>query len=126
MHLVNNKVGAPAVQSHALMALYSGTSLGTLTPVQSFSSEEGTIVFKAQSNLTYYIAIDGFDAGQGAETANFTLTWGLNKSSRMADIDGDGNADQSVYRPTTGTWYSLGSVDNTLRAGQWGTNGDKP
>jgi len=126
LHLVNNKVGAPAAQAHALMALYSGTSLASLTPVQSFSSTEGTIVFKVQSNLTYYIAIDGLDAGQGAETGNFTLTWGLHKTSRMADIDGDGHADPSVYRPTTGTWYSLGSVDNALHGAQWGTNGDRP
>ena len=126
MHLVNNKVGAPAVKAHALMAVYSGTSLGALTPVQNFSADEGTIIFKAQSNLTYYVAIDGYDAGQGADTGNFTLTWGLNKSSRTADIDGDGSADLSVYRPTTGTWYSLGSIDNTLHAAQWGTNGDRP
>jgi hypothetical protein len=46
MRLVNNKVGAPAVQAHELMVVYTGSSLGSLTPVQSFSADQGTIVFK--------------------------------------------------------------------------------
>ena len=126
LRIKNTRVGQPSAEAQTLMALYTGTSVGSLTPVQSFSSTNGAIVFKAQPNVMYRIAIDGFDAGQGADLGNFSLTWAVHQTSRMADFDGDTIADLSVYRPTTGAWYSLGSVDGAFRAAQWGANGDKP
>lgn len=40
------------------------------------------------------------------------------------DYDGDGRTDPTVFRASTGTWYSLLSLTNSLKAQQWGTNGD--
>ena len=49
-------------------------------------------------------------------------------SMRTADLDGDGSADVSVFRPSTGTWFNLRSSTNyTLFATfQWGLSGDIP
>ena len=41
-----------------------------------------------------------------------------------SDFDGDGNDDFSLFRPTTGTWYTLNS--NGVGASTFGTAADKP
>lgn len=42
-----------------------------------------------------------------------------------SDFDGDGQTDLTVFRPSNGTWYTLGST-NVFRAVQWGQAGDVP
>ena len=60
-----------------LLAVYSGLSVSNLTPVVSddehgdFSA--GRVSFNAQANVTYRIAVDGFEGAAGY----FTLRWGL-------------------------------------------------
>lgn len=41
------------------------------------------------------------------------------------DFDADGKADPTVFRPSTGIWYILGSTSGT-RTEAFGTNGDRP
>lgn len=43
-----------------------------------------------------------------------------------SDFDGDLRTDVSVFRPSTGVWYALGSTDGVFRAQAFGQNGDKP
>ncbi|MGI8789198.1 MAG: FG-GAP-like repeat-containing protein [Pyrinomonadaceae bacterium] len=43
----------------------------------------------------------------------------------VADFDGDGRTDLSVFRPSDGTWYILQSGSNIFRAQPFGTSGDK-
>ena len=42
------------------------------------------------------------------------------------DFDGDGITDSNIFRPATGTWFTLNSGSNTVSIVQWGQNGDIP
>lgn len=121
------RVSNPAVPLNALFAVYVGSSLATLTPVTSgqFTGQSRFLV-TAQPGTTYYLAVDGFDGGQGAEVGNFAIKYGIARSDKVPDFDRDGRPDLTVYRPTTGIWYSIDSGAETLRSIQFGANGDKP
>jgi hypothetical protein len=43
-----------------------------------------------------------------------------------SDFDGDGAADLSVFRPSTGQWFVFNSGSNTFNIVQFGLNGDIP
>jgi hypothetical protein len=45
---------------------------------------------------------------------------------QMADFDGDGIGDLTVFRGSTGTWWWIQSSDNSIYAVQWGKSGDTP
>ena len=43
-----------------------------------------------------------------------------------ADFDGDGKTDLSVFRPSSGVWWLVGSATNTVSVYQFGMTGDRP
>lgn len=111
----------------SLFAMYTGSSVNALTEVargaRYFYSK---VVFTPTPGTTYYIAIDGHDGGSGANLVTTTVRFRPARVDKNPDVDGDGKTDLSVYRPTTGIWYSLESTSDKMRAVAWGTNGDKP
>jgi hypothetical protein len=53
-----------------------------------------------------------------------TQTTGMPRT--VADFDGDGRTDFSVFRPSNNYWYILHSADNSFRPQPWGASGDIP
>jgi len=72
-----------------------------------------------------------FCAQSRAEIANHVSASGGCMSTRNAaptrfDFDGDGKADLSLFRPSTGVWFILNSANASFSIFQFGQNGDKP
>ena len=117
-----------------LFAVYTGASVSSLTEVgRGKIGDFSKLVFVATPGTTYYLALDGYDAGSGSSTVSATIEYGPFRSEKVADFDHDGMADMAVFRPVTGTFYSNDTIapfftysDTRIRYLQWGTNGDKP
>jgi hypothetical protein len=117
----------PANVAFPLFAIYTGSSVDSLTEVaHTTSSSFPRLIVQAQADTTYYIAVDGSDSGAGAALGNFVLSIGITKDRNVADFDRDNRADITVFRPSSGTFYSLDSITDKFRAIRWGLNGDKP
>lgn len=104
------------------------TSAG-IVPTQ-FGTKSWTYTWQAPAvragKVTFYAA------GNGANSDNNTsgdFIYATSKStlsgSSIANFDGDIKSDISVFRPSTGVWYSLNSTDGNFQAVQFGSNGDK-
>jgi uncharacterized delta-60 repeat protein len=68
----------------------------------------------SQSDIDYAVA--RYDGGDSNTLGNRT----------PFDYDGDGRADVSVFRPSTGVWYIFYSGNSTVGVRAFGTNGDFP
>ncbi len=77
-------------------------------------SADGTVIFMS-SNRTGTI-------GNGDLYSAIRVS--VNRTS-TGDFDGDGRTDLTVFRPSNGTWYYLGST-NVFATVQWGLSGDVP
>jgi hypothetical protein len=60
--------------------------------------------------------------------ATYTATvWGQSGDvPQVADFNGDGITDVTVYRPSTGTWFVLPSDGGPYTATAWGISTDVP
>lgn len=61
------------------------------------------------------VAMDDFIYGEPRAT-----------ESHVGDFDGDGTTDLTVFRPSTGDWFTLNSGSNTFTSVRFGQNGDIP
>lgn len=61
------------------------------------------------------VAMDDFIYGEPRSTQYHT-----------GDFDGDGVTDSNIFRPSSGTWFTLNSGSNTVSFVSWGQNGDIP
>jgi hypothetical protein len=110
-----------------IAGIYSGTALNNLNLiVDTYATNHLELSFGPTPGQTYYFTLDGFDSGTGAEMGTFTIDYGITRDRKTADFDDDGLADLTVFRPSTGNWYTLDSVTGQLRSTQFGTNGDHP
>jgi hypothetical protein len=107
--------------------IYTGTALNNLTE-KMVNNRTGVneMTVTPTPGQTFYISVDGSFNGVSADLDSITLNYGITKAIKMADFDRDGRADITVFRPSTGTWYTIDSITDNLRSAQFGANGDLP
>lgn len=114
-----------------LLNIYSGTSFATLDSVAymndiTLTNRRSVVKILAVAGTTYYIAVDGFNDGQGAAAGQFRFDIIPINLHEGADFDADGKTDLVVYRPNTNTYYALNSASGAMTAQKFGTTGDIP
>jgi hypothetical protein len=79
--------------------------------------------FNGTKNLSLYAA--GSTSNSGWQTRG---SWTALSSTLTGDFDGDGATDLTIFRPSTGTWFTLQSGANFTAASstQWGNSADIP
>ena len=87
------------------------------------------VVWRASTGTWFWLT-----SSSGYSYASMASTqWGnaaMGDVPLVADLDGDGRADLTVWRPTDGTWYWLTSSSgysySAMASKQWGSLGDTP
>jgi hypothetical protein len=103
---VQNSSGTAVLQQWYSSAV-CGSSTCSVTPVV------------ALSRGTYKWSVETWNSsGYGSPGSSLTFLLGV---SATGDFDGDGKADITVFRPSTGTWYVRGNTTYV-----WGGTGDIP
>ena len=98
-------------------------SINTVAEEQSPSlSPDGSILYFASTRDGGFGQVDLYSV---TRCSLYAANAPCNVNRTVADFDGDGRADISVFRPSDGIWYVMQSGNNTFRAQPFGTSGDK-
>ncbi len=71
------------------------------------------------------IVAGGETDAQSPTVRRFATVRYIGDAGENFDYDKDGNSDISVYRPSDGTWYVLGSSSGSLFGVKWGASSDE-
>jgi hypothetical protein len=100
------------------------TQTQKLAPADTFNGDRfGSGVALSFGNLVIGAAEKNLTNPNGQGAAYY---YTLQVIPARYDFDGDGKADISVFRPSNGQWWYQQSLDNSVRALQFGTSTDKP
>ncbi|PYT00096.1 MAG: hypothetical protein DMF63_09000 [Acidobacteria bacterium] len=116
---------------NTLLGVYIGSAVNSLS-VQALGDDisfpanvKSRALLTATGGETYYIAVDGSSVdGAPSVSGSFQLDISPAFPVQALDQDGDGITDLTVYRPSTGDWYTRGSTKNIIR--HFGADGDMP
>jgi hypothetical protein len=120
-----------------VLSVYTGNSFANLTRVVQNDNGGATLkaraIFLAKAGTTYRIAVDGIG---GVDAGNILLRWqisipGTNTSFALRDeisqeVTYPEGTDITVFRPSTGTWYFINSLNFSFNTAPFGLPGDVP
>ena len=127
--------------SSASLNIPSGGGTGSVNVITTAGC-----AWTAVSNAPFITIDSGSGSGTGSGTVNFTVAanssasrsgtltiasqiFTVNQAAglrRTGDYDGDGKADITVFRPSTGVWHMVPSGSSAPTAFAWGNGADRP
>ena len=118
----------PAIPAAEAPATLQGTITGPGgTPLHycEIEVDSPSLTLAASTSYSLLMMTDAFGHYSGQFPLGTYNLFAFCSLVTTGDMDGDGKADMTVFRPSNGTFYELDS-DPTVVAQQWGTNGDVP
>ena len=92
----------------------------------SIVSGESYTVTPAKDGVRFNPANRTYDNLDNSKVANFqSVSGNFVLRNKLADFDGDGKTDLSVFRPSNGYWYYLNRYTGNFNSVQWGLGTDK-
>jgi uncharacterized repeat protein (TIGR03803 family) len=106
--------------------VFKMTPSGTVTTLRSFTGVEGANPFAAVVQMPDGAIYGTTSSGGGSAGAG--VIYRLRLTTASGDFDWDTKSDMTVYRPSTGAWWTLNSSSNftTYSSVTWGTSTGQP